>query len=468
MTILTMKFGGASVGTTTALTQVLSIVMAEHEHWDHLILVVSALDGVTDALIETAQLAKLSNRRGYRRIVATLRTRHLALVEELPLGQNERQTLQADIDRLLFDMLDVCQSLASRSNDIQASAAFDEIIGVGERLAARIVATLLRQNQLRGVAIDATDLIVTDETYGHASPDFSLTRERITQRLLPMLSRDTIPVITGFIGATATGQPTTLGRGGSDYTASIIAVSTDAAEVWMWTNVDGIMSADPHEIASAHNIPELSYEEIAELAYFGARIIHARMIGPLRDHNIVLRVKNIFKPRDANTVIRPAGPGSPRDLKAVTSIQGIGLSATYSGPLTRITSLIDETLYQTTGSHTEVMFTTQSSTHSCVCFLIPTTIGTEALRTAHTNLQTRLQDADLASVWQAHQVGVITVVGTGLNLAHDQIANVLNALDQTEVLVLAQGPSGSSVSIVVNYEETDRALENIHNMIVDQ
>src|SRR5690606_14081691 len=154
MAILVMKFGGASVGTTTALTQVLSIVMQEYERWDHLLLVVSALDGVTDALIEAAQLAKLSNRRGYRRIVATLRTRHLALVEQLPLGTNERQALQADIDRLLFDMLDVCQELASYPSEEPVQAAFDEIIGVGERIAARIVATLLRQNKLRGVAID--------------------------------------------------------------------------------------------------------------------------------------------------------------------------------------------------------------------------------------------------------------------------------------------------------------------------
>ena len=463
-----MKFGGASVGTTTALTQVLSIVMAEHEHWEHLILVVSALDGVTDALIETAQLAKLSNLRGYRRIVATLRTRHLALVDELPLGQNERQALQADIDRLLFDMLDVCQSLASLSDNIHVSAAFDEIIGVGERLAARIVATLLRQNKLRGVAIDATDLIVTDEAYGHASPDITLTRERITQRLIPMLSRDTIPVITGFIGATETGQPTTLGRGGSDYTASIIAVCADAKEVWMWTTVDGIMSADPQDVESARNIPELSYEEAAELAYFGARIIHARMIGPLRDHDIVLRVKNIFKPRDANTLIRHAGPGSARHLKAVTSIQGIGLRAEYSGPLTQITSLIDEALYQNTGSHTEVLFSAQSSARSCLCFLIPTTIGTEALRTTQSNLQKQLQENDLDSVWKTHPVSVITIVGPGLNQAHDRTSKILQALNHTEVLLLAQGPSGNSLSIVVNFEDTEQALDSIHAIIINQ
>lgn len=461
-----MKFGGASVGTTTALTQVLSIVIAERERWDHLILVVSALDGVTDALIEAAQLAKLSNRRGYRRIVATLRTRHLSLADQLPLGQNERQALQADIDRLLFDMLDVCQALASRTADIPASAAFDEIIGVGERLAARIVASLLRHNNLRGVAIDATDLIVTDETYGHASPNIALTRERITQRLTPMLSRNIIPVVTGFIGATESGQPTTLGRGGSDYTASIIAVCADSSEVWMWTDVDGIMSADPQEVPMARNIPELSYQEIAELAYFGARIIHARMIGPLRDHQIPLYVKNIFKPREVSTVIRAAGPGSSPNLKAVTAIQGIGLVADYSGPLTKIITLIDRVLHKTTGSHLEVMFSAQSSARSFVCFLIPTTIGSDALRTTQQTLQKDLQSADLNSMWELLPVSVITLIAPNINQAHDQTARALQAIKNTEVLALVQGPSGCSLTLVVNFEAAEQTLDAIHAAIL--
>jgi aspartokinase len=158
MNTLIMKFGGSSVGTTTALTQVLSIVLQEQERWQRLLLVVSALEGVTDALIEAAHLAQLSNRRGYRRIAATLRTRHMALIEHLPLGPQERASLQADVDRLLFDMLDTCQGLADRryADRQERSQRIEAIVGVGERLSARIVAALLRQNHLRGVALDAT------------------------------------------------------------------------------------------------------------------------------------------------------------------------------------------------------------------------------------------------------------------------------------------------------------------------
>ncbi len=467
MAVLVMKFGGASVGTTTALTQVLSIVLQEHERWDHLLLVVSALDGVTDALIESARLAQLGNRRGYRRIVATLRTRHIALVEQLPLGLNERQALQADIDRLLFDMLDICQNISNTPPEKAITAEYDQIIGVGERLAARIVATLLRQNNLRGVAIDATDLVVTDADYGHARPDIVRTRQRIQQHLLPTLARDIIPVVTGFIGATESGQPTTLGRGGSDYTASILAVCAEAKEVWMWTDVDGIMSTDPQEDSRAAIIPYLSYEEVAELAYFGARILHARMIGPLREYGIPLRVKNIFKPRAVGTLIGEADPQQASRIKAVTSIQGISLSAKYSGPLTGITAEIDDTLHATTGNHAEVMISSQSSTHTFICFLIPTTINPEALDTTQHHLKQRLQERDGKPVWDVKTVSVLTVVGSQLDQLHQHAIGIMQALDNIPTRALAQGPSGNSLSMIVDLADAEQALQQIHAFIIN-
>lgn len=464
MGILTMKFGGASVGTTTALTQVLSIILQEYERWDHLILVVSALDGVTDALIEAAQLAQLSNRRGYRRIVATLRTRHFALIENLPLGPTESAALQADLDRLLFDMLDTCQSMPDQPEN--ADAAFDAVVGVGERLSARIVAALLRQNNLRGVAIDATDLIVTDNVFSNAAPIMTLTRQRITQNLLPMLGRDIIPVITGFIGATQNGQPTTLGRGGSDYTASILAVSTDSEEVWMWTDVNGMMTTDPQEIPQARTIPQLSYDEVAEQAYFGARILHSRMIGPLRERHIPLRIKNIFRPREAGTLIDEGSAENGATIKAVASIQGLSLVSAYSGPLTEITALIDEALFTATGSHAEVMISSQSSARSFVCFIIPTSVGPEAVRSTYSELEKRLQERDYKVPWSIQPVSIITVIGANLDTQVNLVALVFQALSKVRILALAQGPSHCSLSIVVKPEEAERALEQIHSMII--
>lgn len=456
---LVMKFGGSTVGTTTALTQLASIVLHERERWDQLLIVVSALDGVTDQLIEAAHLAQLDNRRGYRRIVANLRIRHLALVEHL-LGQNERTALLSNIDSLLYDMLDVCQSLSDLGSDAPQDSV-DAIIGVGERLSARIVAALLRQNGLRSVAIDTTDLIITDTVYGNATPNMSLTRERIQTQLSPLLSRQIMPVLTGFIGATPTGKPTTLGRGGSDYTASILSICTDASEVWIWTDVDGMMSADPNEIEDAHPIASMSYEVAAEMAYFGARILHARMIGLLRERQVLLRVRNIYMPQQPGTLIQSVGPQKITGLQAVTSIPAIALSTSVSVTLVALTALVDEIFFDETGNHAEVMIADQSSRHSFVCYVVPTTAGQDAVHALLIALQDKLMD----TTWDAQIVSVVTAVGTTAEKSHELSARILLALDGIPILATAYSPARCGISLVVETTDADTALRHIHALI---
>jgi len=465
MPTLVMKFGGTSVGMTTGLTQLLSIVLYEHERWERLLLVVSALEGVTDGLLEAARLAQLGNRRGYRRIVGTLRTRHLALIEHLPLGGNERAALQADIDRLLFDMLDTCQALADTETQQTRPEAIDAIIGVGERLAARIVAALLRQNGLRGVAIDATDIVVTDNVYGNATPNLPLTRERIADMLSPMLERKILPVITGFIGATIAGKPTTLGRGGSDYTASILAACTDAQEVWIWTDVDGMMTADPRDVDNARVIPQLSYSESAELAYFGARLLHERMIAPLQERRIPLRVRNVFKPQSTGTTIAELVEHTPK-LKAVTLINGLGMFAAHSGALHGVMDLVDETLFEVAGTHAEVVFTAQSSWQGFLGFVIPTSAGPDALHSLEIALEKHAQNAEpRLTGWNFHPVTILTVIGARMNEARRAIADVLVALDGLQILALSQSPSNASFSVVLETAAAEDALYRVHNLI---
>lgn len=459
-----MKFGGTSVGMTMGLTQLLSIVLYERERWERLMLVVSALDGVTDQLIEAAHLALLNNRRGYRRIVATLRTRHLALIEHLPLGTTERNALQADIDHLLFDMLDVCQNMPDQLSEAAQPEAIDRVIGTGERLAARIVAALLRQNNLRGVAIDASDVIVTDDVFGNATPILPQTRERIATHLLPLLNRGIIPVITGFIGATEAGKPTTLGRGGSDYTASIVGVCSDAHEVWVWADVDGMMTADPREVPDARVIPTLSYEEVAEMAYFGARILHSRMILPLRDTHIPLRVRNVFKPQQTGTLVHTGT--NPSGFKAVTTIQGLGLDAPHSGSLAHVAALVDDRLSRITGSHTDVMIASQSSSHSFVCFVIPTNAGPDAPHSLQNTLASPLGKLDDGS-WTMRPVSVVSVIGSQIGEDHRLTGQLLAALDGVRILALAQGPSRANFSIVVEPDDTEAAVTGIHTLILN-
>ncbi|PJF41148.1 MAG: hypothetical protein CUN54_02545 [Phototrophicales bacterium] len=467
MRTLIMKFGGSALGTTTALTQVLSIVLQEHERWERLLLVASALDGVTDQLIEAAHFAQIGSQRKYRRIVANLRSRHLTLIDNLPLGSHERATLQADIDRLLFDMLDQCQLFASRNDNKETVASrVDAIIGTGERLSTRIIAALLRKSNLRGIAIDASDFIITNNIHGHAAPDIALTKQRVSEHLLPIMGRNIIPVVTGFIGSTEQGNLTTLGRGGSDYTASILGVCTNADEIWIWSDVDGMMTGDPRILDGTHVIPTLSYEEVAELAYFGARILHNQMIVPLKEANIPLYIKNVFKPQEAGTLIHDMPHTKKNKFKAVTWIQGIGLRAQHSGPLSSILSVVDDTLYDITNAHADVTISSQSSTESFFAFVIPTSAGTDAIHNVQLTLQTRLAQNDNAQSWEVNPVTIITVIGQ-----HDHIptavAELFSVLKEVTIRAVAQGPSKCTLSIVVEPSTAEKTLALIHQFICD-
>lgn len=465
MTTLVMKFGGSAIGTVAALTQVLSIILHEVNHRDRLIIVASALDGVTDMLLEAAHLAQVSNQRGYRRIVATIRIRHLALARQLPLGTQERKALNADIDRLVFEMLDECQSVANTPSESLSPEISDRIIGAGEKLSARIIAALLRNNKLLGVAFDGADVIVTNDIHGNASPLLEATRQRIEDNLNPMIERKIIPVITGFIGATVDGKPTTMGRGGSDYTASILAVCVDADEIWVWSDVDGMMSADPHETSGAIVIDEMSYTEVAELAYFGAKILHARMVKPLQEHQIPLLIKNVFKPQQTGTQIRESRQYQQGRVIAVTAIPGISLTANRSGSLTEMSQLVDDALLDITGNNADVMFSSQSATRSFMCFIVPLHAGgIEVTNSIRNTLQNKIEASPEKIAWQTGDVTIVTAIGESLHNHIRLQADILNQLDGIRVIGFTQGASNCSLSVIVHSDDAEEAIDKIHNL----
>lgn len=468
MSTLVMKFGGSSVGRPEALAQVLSIVLHERERWDRLMLVVSALDGVTDVLIEAAHLAQLGNQRGYRRIIANLRTRHLSLIDELPMGSTERAALQADIDRLLFDLLDIYHAMPQASGGRPMTGMVDATVGVGEKLSARIIAALLRQSHIRSVAIDTTSLIVTDDMHGFATPNFPLTRQIIDANLLPLVERGIVPVVTGFIGATSTGQPTTLGRGGSDYTASILGVCVQADEIWIWSDVDGMMTADPHEVPDTRVIPLLDYDEVAEMSYFGARVLHPRMIGPLRAEHIPVRVKNVLKPQQTGTLIKALGSARMTQLKAVTAISGITLSAERYNPATSLPAMIETSREAAAQAYADVIIAAQSSTRTLICYLIPTLAGPDALHSMQAALRDLSSKTPDQSGWDIQVVNIITAVGSSTAQWASIGTHLLEALGEIPVVASVQGPSGFSFSMVVGSADGEAALQRIHEYILTQ
>ncbi len=461
-----MKFGGSALGTSGAVAQVLGIIAAEAERWDDLLVVVSALDGVTDMLLEAAQLARIDNQRGYRRIAANLRSRHLALIDKLPLDRAERGTLLADIDQLLTDMLDQCAAIASSLHDELSPMRVDSVVALGERLSARIIAASLRQKQIRGVAVDGADVLITDALHGNANPDLELTAKRARSLLQPMLARDMIPVITGYIGATVDGKTTTLGRGGADYTASVVCALLGADELWIWTHVDGMMSADPREIDSARVIARLGYDEAAELAYFGARVLHARMIAPLAERELPLRIKNIFQPGATGSLVaRPRGESQPA-IKAVTSVQGLALRRQASGSLAGVTRLVGNTLFKTLGMRSEALIASQSSGSSFLCLVIPTSIGIDGVDRLQRALEAKMEDYPEKMPWEIETVALVSVIGAGLGRAPALLSQALERLHDIEVYGLALGASNCSLTLALPLRDSREAVRRIHGAIV--
>ncbi|MCY3575270.1 MAG: aspartate kinase [Chloroflexi bacterium] len=467
MRSLVMKFGGNALGTVNALSQLQGIITRETQRWDRVVVVVSALDGVTDMLLEAAQLAQVDNRRGYRRIAANLRSRHFALVDELPLQAPARATLGADIDQLLSQMLAACQAIAKDLRDELLASASDEVVAVGEQLSARIIAALLRQHGLRGAAVDSRSLIITDAVHGNANPDLAQTAQRVQERLLPMLQLDNVPVVTGYIGATSAGETTTLGRGGTDYTASVISALLPADALWIWTNVAGMMSADPRELPEARVIKRLSYDEAADLAYFGAKLLHARMIAPLAERKLPLRIKHIFAPETSGTLIA-AAPESPKpQLKAVTNVLGLSLRRSQSGSLAGVNRLVGNTVFKTLGMRSEVMIASQSSGGSFLCLVIPTSIGIDGVDRLQRALKAKMSEYPEKMPWQIETVSLVTAIGSRLDNAPQLVGQVLEALAGIEILALSLGASHCSLSVVVRLADAPQAVRQIHALLLN-
>jgi aspartate kinase len=321
------KFGGTSVGNAERFASVAAIITDQQEKTSPrpLTVVVSAMSGVTSQLVAGARAAAAGRDTEYRTIKANLLERHLAVVETLLDKTAERLDVAGLVEDRLHDLERLYRSIAVLGE--VTVRGLDAVASFGELLSVSILAAVLRSQGLRTQALSASELIVTDDHFGTAAPLMAHTRERLQARVRPLIERGVIPIVTGFIGATETGIPTTLGRGGSDYTAAILGAGLDAEEVWIWSDVDGILTADPNIVRHARTLDELSYQEAANLAYFGADVLHPKTIRPVIESGIPLRILNSFNPTHAGTRI-VAQPASARQLlPAIISTTGLAMIA---------------------------------------------------------------------------------------------------------------------------------------------
>ena len=328
--MLVHKFGGTSVGNAERFANVADIVIREHgktrsHHLEGTVVVLSAMNGVTDQLITGARAAAEGKDTVYREIKAQLLSRHLGIVEALLNRSRERLELCGLVEDHLHELERLYRSIAVLGE--LTPRGCDVVASFGEQLSTHILAAVLRERGMRAQAISATELVVTDDHFGAAQPVMEPTRARLQQQVKPLVERGVIPVITGYIAATEAGVTTTLGRGGSDYSAAIVGAGLEADEVWIWSDVDGILTADPNIVPQARTLTELSYDEAADLAYFGADVLHPRTIRPVVESGIPLRILNSFSPADPGTLIVDKPSPNRQLLPAIISSTGLSLIA---------------------------------------------------------------------------------------------------------------------------------------------
>jgi aspartate kinase len=462
--MIVMKFGGTSLAGAARIKQVGAIVRRFAR--SRPVVVVSAMAGVTDELIAVAEKSVTGLPREVGRRLDLLQRRHRREARLLGLSDGSGSRLERGLETLFTELEGVChgvlllRELSRRSLDLISS--------FGERLSALIVTDHLRHLGLRAQYVDARDLIVTDESHGAAVVDFDTTNRNLRRALLPGVRNGTIPVVTGFIGRTRQGATTTLGRSGSDYTASILGGALRAGEVWIWKDVDGVCTADPNLVRNARVVPRISYQEAAEMAHYGAEVIHPKTMLPARRGGISIRIKNTFKPDAPGTLItgRPGPRGSAPLL--VSSIDGMALVTVEGTGIFGQPGMILRLLTPVALAGTNIYMISMSSSEYNISFAIMQADLDKTLRALEKDFRDRgLLGEQVARITVERDMCAIAVVGAGMKGQHGIAGRVFSALGDADVNVvaIAQGSSEYNITVIIKGRDMKRGVRVIHDRL---
>jgi aspartate kinase len=448
------------------MRQAADIVLAAHQDWPRLVVVTSALSGVTNLLLDSAARAVAGDRAAFQAASARLRQDHRAMFESLlPPGELQEQVAR-ETGALIDEFDNLCQAISVLGE--ATPRALDAVAGLGERLAARLLAAVLRSSGCEAPAVEATRLVVTDDRFQDAHPDLAATTRNTRAVLEPMLEQGQVPVVTGFIAANPAGVTTTLGRGGSDYSAALLGAALSADDVWIWTDVDGVMTADPRLVPAARTIAELSYREISELAYFGAKVLHPKTIRPVIEAGIGPRVCNTFNPSHPGTrLVAEANAKSDGRIKAVTAIRKQRLITLEGRGMLGVPGVAARTFGAVAATGTSVPLITQASSEQSICFAVPSESVQQVLTSLETAFAAELSGGDIDRVWATGEVVIITIVGAGMRHTPGIAGRVFSALGarNVNVIAIAQGSSEVSISLVVDDHDAGAAVQAIHELI---
>lgn len=447
-----MKFGGTSVEDEDAFKRVRQIVRARRDARP--IVVLSAMSRVTDALLASVQVATGAQVESAQRSLDEHFERHHKIARSL-LSAASANAYEVVIERAQGEIAALLHAVASRAQPLPLLQ--DEIVSYGERLSASLLAEVLRAVNLRAKYVDGRLCIATDDEHGCAAPLFTETTQRTRAELEPLIEMSIIPVVGGFIASSLNGETTTLGRGGSDYTAAILGAATGAREIQIWTDVPGVLTADPRIVGRAHTIPRLSYAEAAELAYFGAKVLHPKTIQPAVEQHIPVRICNSRAPETGSTLVCAETETSPHTVKAIAHKTGVTTIAVTSarmlgayGFLHAIFEIFDR--YRTV---VDVVTTSEVSVSLSLD-------KAGDLSPILTELES------LGSVSVEKKRAIVCVVGEGLRGTPGIAGRVFSIIGDINVSLISQGASSINLTFAIDEDRVAEAVRRLHVGLFEQ
>lgn len=458
--LIAMKFGGTSVGNAERMKNVAQLV-ADHAQSAEVAVVVSAMGGVTDMLIRAANEASHGDRENWKNVRRELAHRHREVADQL-LQAAEQATVLPRLADAVADFENLCSGF-SLVREV-TPRAMDTLSSLGEVMSANLMAAILRSGGAPAEAVDATELIVTDDHFGNATPIFEETTAKTRQRLAGLRQRGVIPVITGFRGATRSGACTTLGRGGSDYSGTIVGAALDADEVWIWTDVDGVMTTDPRMVPEARILPEISYREAIELSFFGAKVLHPKTIQPVMQKKIPVWIKNSFNPGCPGTCIVPCATNSQRGVKALTSVSKSDLITISGKESLSFPQLAAKAFGSLSIDEIRTLMVTQSSADNVLCFAVHDADLASVKSQLEKTFELEMLHDDRVSIEVMPNVAIVVMIGENMKGTPGISGRAFASLGARgiNIIAIAQGSSELSISFAVKTSDVKEAVKAIH------
>jgi aspartate kinase len=454
-----MKFGGTSLANASRMKNAARIIQ-RYSPGNKIVVVASAIGETTDQLIEIAELAKKGNLQQARKLLSKIQSSHLRIAR-MVAGRGETRDLVSRLDQLISELERTVEGIAHLRE--LTSRSRDYLLSFGERLSTPILAATMSALGLRTRALTGAEAgITTDDNFGEAKPLMEITYHQAHQRLDPLWSRRVVPVVTGFIAATVDGSITTLGRGGSDYTATLLAAALGADEIWIWTDVDGLMTADPRIVKNAILLQHISFGEALELSYFGAKMMHPRALQPAGQKKIPVRIKNSSRPaRNGTLVSASESSNGGKVVKAVSIIRDVGI-VTVSGSGMMGAPGVAAKVFQTLGSNNvNVMMISQGSSEATISCVVANRDVDRAARALQLAL---MGQGYVDRIAEEKDACIIAVVGSGMKGTPGVAARIFTAVAKRKanVRMVAQGSSEYNVSFVVSHKDGPEAVRAIH------